>query len=75
MGDFLNTILPKISAYKGRLLGGAVGFIAGLIWSFKGFIAAFVFVLSILIGYFIGKRIDQKDSLKEILSRVLPPKN
>lgn len=74
MGELLKELMPKISAYKGRILGGTIGFIAGLIWAYKSFWAALAFVISIVLGYYLGKRFDQQDSLKDILNRVLPPK-
>ncbi|HOP73514.1 MAG TPA: DUF2273 domain-containing protein [Bacillota bacterium] len=74
MGEILKDLLPKLSAYKGRILGGIIGFIAGLIWAYKSFGAALAFVISIVLGYYVGKRFDKQDSLKDILERVLPPK-
>lgn len=75
MGEFLKENLSKLIDYKGRLLGSGIGLITGLLWAFKSFKAAFVFLLCTLGGYYIGKRMDQKDSISEILSRVLPPKS
>lgn len=75
MREFVKELSPVLSAYKGRLTGGVIGFIAGMLWAFKGFWAAGVFVFSVLLGYYLGKRVDRKDSLRDILSRVLPPKN
>lgn len=75
MWELIKELSPMLSAYKGRLAGGVIGFIAGLLWAFKGFGAAGVFVFCLLFGYYLGKRVDRKDSLKDILNRVLPPKN
>jgi uncharacterized membrane protein len=74
MEDF-KALLKSLVSYQGRILGGIIGFMAGLLWAFLGFGRAFAFVLCILLGYYIGKRIDQKVSLKDIISRMLPPKN
>jgi uncharacterized membrane protein len=68
-------ILKELLAYKGRILGGIIGLSAGLLWAFMGFWRAFAFVLCIALGYYIGKRVDQKESLTDIFNRVLPPKN
>jgi uncharacterized membrane protein len=71
----LKAVLKSLGSYQGRILGGVVGFIAGLLWAFLGFGRALAFTLCILVGYFIGKRIDNKESLKDLISRMLPPKN
>jgi uncharacterized membrane protein len=74
MEDF-KSLLKDLVGYQGRIIGGLIGFLAGLLWAFLGFGRALAFVLCVLAGYFIGKRIDQKESLKDLLSRLLPPKN
>ena len=74
MEDF-KAFLKDLVEYQGRILGGLIGLMAGLIWAFMGFKRAFAFVFCIAAGYFVGKRIDRKESLKDIISRVLPPKN
>lgn len=75
MAEFFKEIAPKLGPYKGRILGSVTGVTVGLLWAFKGFKAALVFILSTLIGYYLGKRADwNKDSLRDILNRVLPPK-
>jgi uncharacterized membrane protein len=68
-------ILKELLVYKGRILGGIIGLLTGLLWAFIGFWRAFAFVLCIVLGYYIGKRVDHKESLKDIFNRVLPPKN
>lgn len=73
MNEFLKEIFPKIAGYKGRILGSLVGFIAGLLWVFLGFWRAVAFILSIIIGYYIGKKIDQRFSLREFINKVFPP--
>lgn len=73
MEEFLREYLSKFLNYKGRLFGGMLGFVAGLLWAFLGFWRALAFVLCVTVGYFLGKKIDQRGSLREILSKVLPP--
>jgi uncharacterized membrane protein len=73
--EFLKKYLPKIAGYKGRILGTIVGFIAGLIWVFLGFWRAIAFILCVVVGFYLGKKIDQRGSLREILNKVLPPKD
>lgn len=74
MEEFFKDNLTKLSLYKARICGGFIGFIAGLLWAFMGFWRAVAFVFCIFLGYFIGKRVDQKGSLRDIFERVFPPK-
>ncbi|NLY73898.1 MAG: DUF2273 domain-containing protein [Firmicutes bacterium] len=74
MEELLKEFLPKLSLYRARIFGSIVGFIAGLLWAFMGFRRALAFVLCIFCGYYLGKRVDQKGSLREIFEKVFPPK-
>ncbi|HHZ19032.1 MAG TPA: DUF2273 domain-containing protein [Firmicutes bacterium] len=58
--------------YKGRILGGILGFITGLIVVKYGWINALYFLFCLGAGYYIGKLIDGKASFRQILEKVLP---
>ena len=73
MDEFLKEQLPKVLGFKGRILGSSIGFIAGLLWAFLGFWRALAFIACIIIGFYVGKKLDQRGSLREILKKVLPP--
>lgn len=71
--DFLREYLPKLNEYKGRIFGSLIGLIAGLLWAFLGFWRAAAFLACIVAGYYLGKKIDQRGSIRGILERILPP--
>jgi uncharacterized membrane protein len=71
--DFLHEYLPRLIEYKGRIIGSLIGLIAGLLWAFLGFWRAVAFLVCIGVGYFLGKKIDQRGSIRGILERILPP--
>jgi uncharacterized membrane protein len=71
--EFIKEFLLKIIPYKGRILGSLVGLITGLLWAFLGFWKALAFIFCVLLGFILGKKIDQRGSLREILNRVIPP--
>lgn len=73
MSEFLKESLPKISRYKGRILGSLVGFFTGLVWVFSGFWRAMAFILCIVAGYYFGKKIDQRFSVREFINKIFPP--
>ncbi|MGE5583485.1 MAG: DUF2273 domain-containing protein [Bacillota bacterium] len=73
MEDFLREYLPKLLEYKGRIFGSLVGLIAGLLWAFLGFWRAVAFLICIFTGYYLGKKIDKRGSIREFLEHILPP--
>ncbi|WP_232696097.1 DUF2273 domain-containing protein [Brevibacillus daliensis] len=60
--------------HKGKLLGILAGFLFGLIYLFVGFWDTLVFLVLIGTGYYIGRKLDRKEDLREILDRILPGK-
>ena len=73
MNEFLKENLPKIARYKGRILCSLVGFFAGLLWVFFGFWRTVAFILCIVAGYYFGKKIDQRFSVREFINKIFPP--
>jgi len=73
--ELIKELIPVFTKYKGRLSGGFIGFLAGLLWVFKGFGAALVFVFCVVVGFYLGSQFDREDSIRDILSKMLPPKN
>lgn len=73
MEEFLRDFLPKLITYKGRIIGSLVGLIAGLLWAFLGFWRAVAFLICIFLGFFLGKKIDERGSIRNILERIIPP--
>lgn len=64
--------LKVLVDYKGRILGGILGFITGLIVVKHGWIQALFFLFCLGAGYYIGKLIDGKETFRQILEKVLP---
>lgn len=60
--------------HKGKLLGAAAGFFFGLLYLLVGFWDTLVFVVFISTGYYIGRKLDHKEDLRDILDRILPGK-
>jgi len=59
--------------HRGKILGAILGLIIGIIIIVFGFLKAVFIVLCTVIGYFIGKIIDAKESFRDILDKILPP--
>lgn len=71
--EVLKAVLSYLAAHQGRVIGTCVGFIVGILWAILGWWRAAIFLFCLALGYFIGYRLDRKDSWREILERVFPP--
>lgn len=69
----LKEVRTYLAERKGRLIGAFVGLLTGLLWAFLGWWRAVIFLFCLALGYFIGYRVDHKDSWREIIEKVLPP--
>ncbi|WP_236614588.1 DUF2273 domain-containing protein [Sporomusa ovata] len=59
--------------HSGKLLGVVFGFVFGILVLSFGFFRTLFVVLCAVVGYIVGKRIDQKEDILEILDKLLPP--
>ena len=59
--------------HSGKMIGSALGLIASVMVIALGFFQAIFIMLCVLAGYVVGKRIDEKEDITEILERLLPP--
>lgn len=59
--------------YKGRLLGGLIGLMTGLIVVIYDWISGFYFLFCLGAGYYVGKLVDGKHTFRQILEKILPP--
>ncbi|WP_019122825.1 DUF2273 domain-containing protein [Brevibacillus massiliensis] len=60
--------------HKGKVLGVLAGLLFGIIFLIVGFWKTVVFILFVAAGFFIGRKLDDKEDLREILDRILPGK-
>jgi Small integral membrane protein len=62
------------NAHRGGLIGALIGFFVAIAFLLFGFFKVLFIALLAGVGYYIGKRIhDDKDYIKNLLDRVLPP--
>ncbi|MGL5514243.1 MAG: DUF2273 domain-containing protein [Sporomusa sp.] len=59
--------------HRGKLLGMLIGLVFGILVLTFGFFRTLFVVLCAFAGYVVGKRIDQKEDIMEILDKLLPP--
>ncbi len=60
-------------SHGGKILGCSMGFILGILVLILGFFQTLFVSFCVLAGFMVGKRIDEKEDLMDILDRLLPP--
>lgn len=67
-------LLRQIWQYhNGKILGVLIGLFVGLMIIAIGFFQALFVLFCMVVGYIIGKRIDEQEDLLEIIDKLLPP--
>lgn len=60
--------------HKGKVLGILAGLFFGCIYLLVGFWNTLVFLVFVGTGFYIGRKLDQKEDLRDILDKILPGK-
>lgn len=63
-------LLEILRSHRGKLFGAGVGLIFALLVIILGFFQAIFVACCIFIGYIIGKRVDDNESIREIMERI-----
>ena len=61
--------------HRGKIIGGILGLIIGIIIIALGFFKAAFVILCAILGYYIGKSIDNNEDIRALLDKILPPGN
>lgn len=67
--EFLINVFSK---NQGKIIGSLIGLILAILILIIGFFRTLVIVIFVFTGYYIGKKIDNKEDLVEFLDRILP---
>jgi uncharacterized membrane protein len=68
------SILQYYNFHRGGINGALIGFLLAVAILILGFFTVLFIAIFAGIGYYVGKRIhDDKDYIKNLLDRVLPP--
>lgn len=59
--------------HHGKIIGTTIGIIVALLVIALGIIKAIFISICAIIGYFLGRKVDERQDLGEILERFLPP--
>lgn len=59
--------------HSGKIVGCSAGFAVGILVITFGFFRTLFLICCIGAGYIVGKRIDEKEDIMDILDKLLPP--
>lgn len=65
-------ILELFMGNYGKIIGMSIGLIFSVLVIWLGFIKTIFICLCVFMGYFLGNKIDSKQSIWELLDRILP---
>jgi uncharacterized membrane protein len=66
-------IIEILERHQGKIIGSLIGFLVSVVMLTIGFFKTLFITICIIIGYYFGKKIDNRESIAELLDRILPP--
>lgn len=60
-------------SHRGKLVGTVLGVVLGASIMIFGFFKTVFIMICALIGLFVGKRVDDKDDIMDIVEKIIPP--
>ena len=57
--------------HQGKIIGTLIGFFIGIFLLTLGFFKTLILSLCIMIGYYLGKKIDNKEDIIQFIERLL----
>ena len=71
--EFVLEVTKYFLQNKGKIIGGIIGFIFGILFLMIGFFKTLVIILCTAIGFIIGSRWDLEGDFVNFLNKILPP--
>lgn len=66
------TLLNIFQNNRAKCIGAFLGLLFGISSLVVGFFKTIFIVICIVLGYYIGKKIDNRESIIEVIQRILP---
>jgi len=63
-----------LTEHPGKMMGALGGLILSLLYIWLGFIDTLVVLVFVSTGFYLGRKFDNRESLIDILDRILPGK-
>ncbi|ASS75942.1 hypothetical protein CIG75_13895 [Tumebacillus algifaecis] len=58
-----------------KLLGTAIGVLLGLIFLIFGLIKTIFFVLFVIGGFYVGKKLEEREDWRDVIEKIMPDKS
>jgi len=68
--DWGKVFLELWTHHRGKTVGIGIGFLFGLMVALLGFFEAVFISLCMVVGYFVGRRIDENIDFRDLIDRV-----
>ncbi|SJZ85636.1 DUF2273 domain-containing protein [Selenihalanaerobacter shriftii] len=72
--EIFEKVLTLLYEYRGRAIGALLGLLFSFVFINFGFILTVFIFACIFVGYYIGRKYDQQEDLREIIDDILPPR-
>lgn len=69
----ISRLIQMLGNNKGKTVGTIIGFIIAIFILTIGFFKTLFIVICTGLGYYIGKKSDSQENLRDFLDRILPP--
>lgn len=73
--SIIKEIFDRLSPYKGRIIGVLFGLILAILVLSIGFLRALVVGLFMVLGFYLGKKADNQESLVDLWERLRRNRN
>lgn len=64
-------LMVFFASNQGKIIGALIGFFIGIFLLTIGFFKTIILSACIIIGYYLGKKIDNKEDIMELIERLL----
>lgn len=64
-------LMVFFASNQGKIVGALIGFFIGIFLLTIGFFKTIILSACIIIGYYLGKKIDNKEDIMELIERLL----
>lgn len=71
--EIFNKFIKYIAYNKGRCFGGLLGFLIAILVLVIGFFKTFFIVFCTWVGFFLGSRSDNEETLRDLFEKIFSP--
>ena len=73
--ETVSRILALFYRHRGKVLGILTGFVLSILFLTVGFWKTLFISICCTVGFIIGKKIDNREDFRDLIDRILPPRD